>query len=92
MPAKRGYLKPTGEWNFQEVHVKGNQIKVTLNGQVILDGDITDAIKNGTLDKKQHPGLSRRGGHIGFLGHGTVVRFRNIRVKELNGGKQAAGN
>lgn len=92
MPAQRGYLKPTGEWNYQEVHVKGNQIKVTLNGHVILDGDITDAIKNGTLDQKQHPGLSRRSGHIGFLGHGTVVRFRNIRVKELSAGKQAAGN
>ena len=92
MPAKRGYLKPTGEWNYQEVHVKGNQIQVTLNGQVILDVDITDAIRNGTLDKKQHPGLSRRSGHIGFLGHGTVVRFRNIRVEELSDRKQAAGN
>jgi hypothetical protein len=83
MPALRGYLKPVGEWNEQVVEAKGNKIKVTLNGQVILNADITDAIKNGTPDKQQHPGLQNKSGHIGFLGHGDVVRFRNIRVKRL---------
>lgn len=92
IPAKRGYLKPVGEWNYQEVYVQGNQIKVILNGQVILDGNIGDAIKNGTMDGREHPGLSRRSGHIGFLGHGSVVRFRNIRVKELGSGNQATGD
>lgn len=82
-PAKRGFLKPTGEWNYQEVTVQGTKIKVTLNGTVILDIDIADARKNGTPDGKQHPGLLRDSGHLGFLGHGTVVQFRNIRVKEL---------
>lgn len=83
IPAKRGYLKPVGEWNYQEVIVKGPKIKVILNGNVILDGDLTDARKNGTLDKKDHPGIFREKGHLGFLGHGSVVYFRNIRVKEL---------
>jgi hypothetical protein len=31
----------------------------------------------------RHPGLARPAGHIGFLGHGSRVEFRNIRVKEL---------
>ena len=83
IPAKRGFLKPVGEWNYQEVTVKGPKIKITLNGHVILDGDLTDARKNGTMDKKSHPGIFRDKGHIGFLGHGSVVHFRNIRVKEL---------
>jgi hypothetical protein len=83
MAAKRGYLKPVGEWNQQEVIAKGTKIKVILNGQVILDADIKDSIKNGTADKQNHPGLSRTKGHIGFLGHGDVLRFRNIRVKKL---------
>lgn len=83
IPAKRGYLKPTGEWNREEVVVKGSKVKVVLNGEVILDGDIQEAAKNGTMDHKEHPGLSRTTGHIGFLGHGDVVRFRNIRVKKL---------
>src|SRR5690606_39558490 len=84
IPAKRGYLKPVGEWNYQEVIVNGPKIKVILNGTVILDADITQARQHGTPDGKEHPGLKRDKGHIGFLGHGSVVYFRNIRVKDLD--------
>ena len=83
IPAKRGFLLPVGEWNKEEIIANGNKIKVILNGHVILDGDIKEASKNGTLDHKDHPGLLRKSGHIGFLGHGDVVRFRNLRVKKL---------
>jgi hypothetical protein len=85
IPAKRGYLLPIGEWNKEEIVAKGNKIKVTLNGMVILDGDIKEASENftATIDHRDHPGLSRKSGHIGFLGHGDVVRFRNMRVKKL---------
>ncbi|MGM0665841.1 MAG: DUF1080 domain-containing protein [Bacteroidota bacterium] len=83
IPAKKGFLKPVGEWNEQEVIVDGNKIKVVLNGTLIVDGDITEAIRNGTMDKRDHPGLKRKSGHIGFLGHGSVVKFRSIRLKKL---------
>ncbi len=83
IPAKRGYLKPTGQWNSEEIIVNGTKIKVTLNGTVIVDGDYALASKNGTIDHKQHPGLLNTTGHIGFLGHGDVVRFKNMRVKRL---------
>ncbi|NLR59030.1 DUF1080 domain-containing protein [Chitinophaga polysaccharea] len=83
IPAKRGFLKPVGEWNVEEAIVDGTHIKVILNGTVILDGDIADARKNGTLDHKDHPGLKNETGHIGFLGHGSTVRFRHMRVKTL---------
>lgn len=83
IPSKRGYLKPTGEWNYQEVIADGDHIKVILNGTTILDGNIREASKNGTMDKKSHPGLLNKSGHIGFLGHGSLVKFRNIRIKEL---------
>ena len=83
IPAKRGFLKPIGEWNYQEVIADGNHIKVILNGTVIVDGDIKEATKNGTPDHREHPGLFNKKGHIGFLGHGSVVKFRNIRIKEL---------
>lgn len=88
IPAKRGFLKPVGEWNYEEVIAKGPKIKVILNGTVIMDGDITDARKNGAADGKSHPGLQRKSGHIGFLGHGSTVFFRNIRVKDLSDSKQ----
>lgn len=81
--AKRGYLKPIGEWNYQEVIANGDHITVILNGTTILEGNIREAAKNGTADGKDHPGLFNEKGHIGFLGHGSVVKFRNIRIKEL---------
>ena len=86
IPAKRGYLKPVGEWNYEEVRAVGNHITVTLNGTVILDGDIAQASKNNTetADHKQHPGLLNKSGHIGFLGHGSPVKFRNLRIKDLS--------
>ncbi|WP_422080795.1 3-keto-disaccharide hydrolase [Ulvibacterium sp.] len=83
IPAKRGFLRPVGEWNQQEVIVRGSSIKINLNGTAIVDSDFLEASKNGTMDKKDHPGLKRSKGHIGFLGHGDVVRFRNIRIKDL---------
>lgn len=83
IPAKRGFLKPVGEWNYQEVIADGDNIKVILNGTTILDGNIREASKNGTMDKRDHPGLLNKTGHIAFLGHGSKVKFRNIRVKEL---------
>jgi hypothetical protein len=84
IPAKTGYLKPLGEWNNEEVLVRGTQIKVILNGIVIVDGDIAYARDNGTMDHNQHPGLKNKTGHIGFLGHGSLVKFRNIRIKDLS--------
>lgn len=83
IPAKAHASKPAGEWNTQEIRADGDHIRVTVNGIVILDGNIRDAVKNGTPDGKEHPGLFNKKGHIGFLGHGSAVKFRNIRIKEL---------
>jgi hypothetical protein len=81
VPAKQGALKPAGEWNSEEIIAKGRQITVKVNGKTIVDANLDD-IKDEKVLKK-HPGLARTAGHIGFLGHGSNVEFRNIRVKEL---------
>lgn len=83
VPAKTGHLKPVGEWNTEEVYCSGNHIRVVLNGETIVDADVAEASKNGTIDGRDHPGLKRTTGHIAFCGHGAKVSFRNIRVKEL---------
>lgn len=83
IPARRDFQNPVGEWNYEEVVVQGTHVKVTLNNTVIVDGDIAEARDNGTMDHKDHPGLKNTKGHIGFLGHGSVLRFRNIRIKTL---------
>ncbi|HEX4130753.1 MAG TPA: DUF1080 domain-containing protein [Pirellulales bacterium] len=82
IPAHRGYLRPVGEWNFQEVTVKGPTIKVELNGSPILEGDVSKVtdFMHGT----DHPGLTRTTGHFGFAGHNEPVAFRNIRIKRLD--------
>ena len=84
IPAKRGFQNPVGEWNVEEVIVKGTKVKVILNGEVIVDGDIAYARDHGTKDGKNHPGLKREKGYIGFLGHGSELYFRNIRIKDLS--------
>ena len=84
IPAKREYLKPVGEWNTEEITAQGTHIKVVLNGTVIVDGDIAGPRDNGTMDHNDHPGLKNASGHIGFLGHGSILKFRNIRIKDLS--------
>jgi len=81
VPAKPGYLKPAGEWNEEEIVADGRRIQVRLNGHLILDANLDEITDPAVL--KRHPGLARASGHIGFLGHGTRVEFRNIRIKEL---------
>ncbi|MDE0938284.1 MAG: DUF1080 domain-containing protein, partial [Mariniblastus sp.] len=81
VPAHRGYLRPTGKWNYQEVTVKGSTIKVELNGTMILDCDLS-TVKEFMADSP-HPGMTRERGYFGFAGHGDPVQFRNVEVKEL---------
>ena len=84
-----------GTWNTEEIYANGDHIRVTVNGEVILDGNIREACQGHnvapdgsnknpyTLDKKNHPGLFNEKGHIGLLGHGPGIKFRNIRIKVL---------
>jgi HEAT repeat protein len=83
VPARRGVLRPAGEWNSEEVTARGRRITVAVNGVVVVDADIDAASSGGTIDGRDHPGLKRDSGRLGFLGHGSVVEFRDIRIKEL---------
>ncbi len=82
--AYRGYQRPIGEWNFEEVTVKGSTIKVELNGSVILDCDLGKVDPETYMAKSKHPGVTRTKGHFGFAGHSDPVAFRNISVKRLD--------
>lgn len=79
--AARGYQRPTGEWNYQEVTVVGPTIKVELNGNVILDTDLSKITEY--MANSPHPGKDRTSGFFGFAGHGDAVSFRNVRIKSL---------
>lgn len=96
IPAKRVVHKPLGTWNKEEIKVVGYHITVTLNGEVILDGDIREACQGHnvapdgstynpyTVDHRNHPGMFNEKGYISFCGHGPGIRFRNIRILDLS--------
>ena len=90
MGPERGFQKPVGEWNSEEITARGRQITVKLNGETIVDANL-DEVKDPDLLAKHRDltkpegsrGIANTKGHIGLLGHGTHVEFRNIRIKEL---------
>jgi hypothetical protein len=73
--------KPVGEWNRYEITVRGDTVKVVLNGKTVLPG-------------AKLPGLPLRG-RIAFQHHGgkdsngvwnsppSLLQFKNVFVKEL---------
>jgi len=79
--AARGYQHPIGEWNYEEVTVKGPTLKVELNGTVILDCDVSQVHEY--LAGHAHPGKDRTRGYFGFAGHNDPVMFRNISIEPL---------
>lgn len=81
VPAARGYLRPTGQWNFQQATVNGSKIRVELNGSVILDADLSRVSQ--FMADSPHPGKDRTSGYFGFAGHNDPVAFRNIKIKPL---------
>jgi hypothetical protein len=82
VPAHRGYLRPTGEWNFIEVTVRGPKVGVELNGTRILDADLSKVTE--FKGNEPHPGKDRTSGYFGFCGHNDPVEFRNIQIKPLD--------
>lgn len=85
-----------GTWNTEEIRAVGDRITVTVNGEVILDGNIREACQGHnvapdgsqnnpyTVDHHNHPGLFNKSGNISFCGHGEGVMFRNIRILDLS--------
>ena len=80
--ATRGYQHAVGEWNFQEVTVKGSRITVELNGTIILDGDVNQVAPHTVVANRPHPGKDRTRGFFGFTGHSDPFQFKGISIKQ----------
>ena len=99
VPAKRIVHKPLGEWSTMEIRVVGDNVKVTVNGEVINEANVRKATKGHdvapdgsdnnpyTVDGRNHPGLFNQKGHVGFLGHGAGLKYRNVRILDLSARK-----
>ena len=80
--AARGYQRPVGEWNFQEVTVDGSRIRVELNGTLILNADLAN-VEKPMYDLGKFKGRLRKSGYFGLAGHGDAVSFRNISIRNI---------
>ncbi len=83
VPAKRGYQRPIGEWNYERVTVRGPRIEVELNGIRILDADLSKVHE--FMANSDHPGKDRTHGYFGFAGHNDPVAFRQVEAREEKG-------
>lgn len=78
---------PAGEWNTAEIILDDGHLVFVLNGTKVVETQMFDEnweemIENSKF--KSWPGFGTyRKGHIGLQDHGDVVRFRNIKIKEL---------
>jgi hypothetical protein len=79
--AHAGFLRAPGQWNFEQITVKGSTIQVELNGTTILQADLSEVTDY--LGKHPHPGKDRSAGHLGIASQTDPVQFRNLRVKPL---------
>ncbi|MBI3417495.1 MAG: DUF1080 domain-containing protein [Verrucomicrobia bacterium] len=73
------------EWNKYAITCRGPNIKVELNGKIILEVDLSTQTKK--LERGAPLNLRPRKGRIGFQElsrGGGHVAIRNARVKELN--------
>ena len=77
--AKKGHLKPVGEWNKEKVTVNGPNVTVELNGTIINEANLEELAKQ----YPKHGGVKRRSGYICFCGHGDPVQFRGMKITEM---------
>ncbi|MDG2409071.1 MAG: DUF1080 domain-containing protein [Pirellulales bacterium] len=72
-PPRKNMARPAGKWNQLEIICRKDHLVVDLNGEKIIDLDLTG--KTG----RSHP-LT---GFIGLQDHGVPLEFRNIEIKSF---------
>jgi hypothetical protein len=83
----RGVFRPAGEWNEARVIARGNQLEHWLNGQRVVDIEITSPRWNQLIAASKFAGMPGFGvqpeGFIALQDHGDVVSYRNVRIRRL---------
>jgi len=70
----KNMVKPAGEWNRYTITLQGNHLNVVLNGEKIIDLDLSQTAMKDRQAK----------GHISFQDEAKRIWYRNVRIKELN--------
>lgn len=80
-------LKPAGEFNSSKIKVLNGQVEYWLNGSKVVEYELwSDDWKSQVQNCKwkDYPGYGlAKKGYIGLQDHGSVVKFRNIKVRDL---------
>jgi len=69
----KNMAKPAGEWNHYNITLMGSSLKVVLNGEQIIDLDLS---KSRLKDRPAR-------GYISFQDEAKRIWYRNVRIKEL---------
>lgn len=80
VPSKAAQNKKIGEWNTVKIVCDGRKVVVTQNDVELVNANLDD---HKAKADKNHPGLKREKGHIGFQSYNVRVDFRNVWIKEL---------
>ena len=75
-PAKNNKI---GEWNAVKIVCEGRKVTVTQNDVELVNVNLDDYKAKAD---KNHPGLKREKGRIGFQSYNVRVEFRNVTVAE----------
>jgi hypothetical protein len=86
-PGPEKALNPVGEWNEARVVFDGPRGEHWLNGEKVLEYDLTSARFDSLFAESKYAGIegfrTRRAGHIVLQDHTTDFWFRNIKIREL---------
>ncbi|HLV00665.1 MAG TPA: DUF1080 domain-containing protein [Acidobacteriota bacterium] len=86
-------LRPVGEFNQSRIVLEGNRVRHWLNGDLVLDVDLTSEEIKAGLEKRwtqESPiyrlltELPRRESPIALQHHNDEVWFRNLKIRRLN--------
>ncbi len=81
-------VKPAGEWNSTKIVVDNGHVEHWLNDEKVVEYQLwseewEELVSSGKW--ADYPGYGRYSkGHIAVQDHGFPVRFRNMKIRELN--------
>jgi hypothetical protein len=75
--------KPPGQWNSWEITARGSRVTIVLNGQKVVDADLSRETK---ARQQKGPALAQRPlkGHIGFQNLNGEIELRNVMIRVLD--------
>ena len=85
--SKGDYSNPVGEWNTAKIIVNNNEVEHWLNGKQTVKYTLESPewetlVKESKFAEYAQYGRTRKG-HIGLQDHGHLVKFRNIKIRQL---------